>query len=369
MLLRSPISFKRNLIVSTCGTSILTNTTEEPLRKILNLYANLKQADECPPDERALIESHIRKRQQTLLQADDQECARLSAELNAVLQFYQSTSESQDMHILLHTDTWLGTQTGHIIRSILEKKGFAVDTPNIKDLRTQDLTGFQLALSDLVKWASETLPSYQNQYRIVFNLTGGFKSIQGFMQALAMLYADESIYIFETGALLRIPRLPLKMDAELVIRENLSILRQLECGLKNLDFTVTNFPETFLLHIDSDTVLSPWGELVWQDHKPQIYCEQLHESPSTRIYFTDKFKSSVENLEADRLRQINERIDDLVRFTHTGEHLKRLSFHRLQGKPYGNSTHEIYAFSDDAKRIYCHYEQDVIVLDALDKHL
>jgi hypothetical protein len=121
--------------------------------------------------------------------------------------------------------------------------------------------------------------------------------------------------------------------------------------------------------MDDQTVLSPWGELVWQECKANIYRTQLYNSPSNKIRFTDHFKKSIADLETDRIRQINERIDDLTRFVETGENIKRLSFHGLQGKPYASSTHEFYAFSDDAKRVYCHYDKEVVILDALDKHL
>jgi hypothetical protein len=37
---------------------------------------------------------------------------------------------------------------------------------------------------------------------------------------------------------------------------------------------------------------------------------------------------------------------------------------------HGISTHEFYAWSDGAaKRIYCHYEDNVIVIDRLGEHL
>jgi hypothetical protein len=52
----------------------------------------------------------------------------------------------------------------------------------------------------VIRWCQDTLPGYRESgYHIVFNLTGGFKSIQGWMQTLGMFYADEIVYIFETG--------------------------------------------------------------------------------------------------------------------------------------------------------------------------
>jgi CRISPR/Cas system-associated protein Csm6 len=63
---------------------------------------------------------------------------------------------------------------------------------------------------------------------VVFNLTGGFKSVQGFLQAISSFYADETIYIFQfSSELLQIPRLPIKLDTQGIIDENLTIFRRL----------------------------------------------------------------------------------------------------------------------------------------------
>ena len=73
-----------------------------------------------------------------------------------------------------------------------------------RDLRTDSLDSFQMALSDLVRWCDEevAVAPYRHSYRVLFNLTGGFKSIQGFLQILAQFYADETVYIFESGDVL-----------------------------------------------------------------------------------------------------------------------------------------------------------------------
>jgi hypothetical protein len=93
-------------------------------------------------------------------------------------------------------------------------------------------------------------------------------------------------------------------------------------------------------------------------------------TPSKKIRYGDKFERSLSSLDASRIKQVNERIDDLARFAETGANLARFNFRDLKGNGYTGSTHEINAWADqDAKRIFCHYEQDVIVLDALDKAL
>jgi len=74
-----------------------------------------------------------------------------------------------------------------------------------------------------VKFIEDNLIGYKrNGYRVIFNLTGGFKSVQGFLQSIASLYADEAVYVFETASeLLRAPRMPLRLDMN-VVKENIT---------------------------------------------------------------------------------------------------------------------------------------------------
>jgi putative CRISPR-associated protein (TIGR02619 family) len=359
-----------NLIVSTCGTSILTNDSGV-LRALLNKHTNLKSVSECPSDERLLIENHLRQRIQDVLRASDTELAKLSAEMNALLKFYGGKSTTQDMHILIHTDTWLGRETGKTLRSVLEQRGFAVDTPPIPDLRTDNVAGFQSAMSDLIKWAAETLPNYrQQQYKVVFNLNGGFKSIQGFMQTLAMLYADESIYLFETGKeLLRLPRLPIRMDAEQAVRDNFTVLRQLALSLPYDKTVAATLLETFVLPIDDDITLSPWGELVWAQHKNTLYSENLQPTPTLKISFTANFKRSIEGLQADRYLHLNQQIDKLAAHLHdkNGKNIKSLDVKALHVPRHGGCTHEFDAWHDqNAKRVFGWLKGDTFTCEILE---
>lgn len=351
-----------NLIVSTCGTSLLTNnndtcTLSPELRKLFTKHANLQNAADCPSNERLPIDNHLRQRTSDVKQANDAELAKLSAEMNAIFKFYDGKTTPQDMHILIHTDTWLGRETGNLLREVLSQRGFSVDTPTISDLRTQDLDSFQLALSELVKWAVETLPAYQQQqYKVIFNLTGGFKSIQGFMQTLAMLYADETVYIFESNKeLLRLPRLPVRLDGEQIVRDHLAVLRPLALGLPVSRDAVDALPETLVLRLDDDRALSPWGELLWQQHKTAIYGAGFHAAPSTKIHFTDTFQRSIAGLSPDRYERLNQQIDKLAQYLHSqrATNLKSLDVKALHVPRHGGCTHEFDAWHDqNAKRVF-----------------
>lgn len=272
---------KPNFIVSSCGTSVLTNGASPEQRKLVNTYANATQANQIPQTEQQALRQCIEQSKTNLLNNEDnKEIAKLSAELNALLKFYKDMPpQSNDQHWLLCTDTWPGREAGKIIAQKLEKKwNVKAQVFSPQDLHTGSLDEFRLGLAELVKWCEENILPMRASHHVVFNLTGGFKSIQGFLQTLAPFYADETIYVFESGEeLLRIPRLPIALQTEQMVKNHLVAFRRLAKDLAVED--VTGVPSLVLMKIDKQTCLSPWGELVWNQTQPILYEQKLWPSP------------------------------------------------------------------------------------------
>jgi putative CRISPR-associated protein (TIGR02619 family) len=360
-------------VLSPCGTSLLTNGATKEVRDIINKYANTKIAADIDSKDLNTLKLRIQEVRKNLQSSNINLAAKLSAELNGIIKLCNGQfNNSQDYHLLLCTDTWLGEATAICVSDWLKAQGVNTEIKRQIDLQTRDLNAFQIALSDIVEWCENTIPGYQNNgYRIVFNLTGGFKSVQGFLQTLATFYADESIYIFETATeLLRIPRLPVKMAAESTVRQNLIAFRRL--GINLPAHNTDQIPETLLLKINNTISFSPWGDLVWKQTKSKIYGEAIQPSPSNQLEFSKNFIDSLKGLLSDRLIIINERLDQLTQYLETnGEYNPRsLDFKPLKGNPCPPSTHEIDAWSDQsAKRIFAHYEGDRLILDKLGSHL
>jgi CRISPR/Cas system-associated protein Csm6 len=86
-------------------------------------------------------------------------------------------------------------------------------------------------LAELIEWCEQTPPTFrEKQIKVVFNLTGGFKSTNGWLQTLGMFYAGEIVYIFESQSeMLRIPRIPVAIDtaAVQIFRDHLAFFRRL----------------------------------------------------------------------------------------------------------------------------------------------
>ena len=365
---------KPYFVLSLCGTSLLTNPATDDERALVTRHANTRNEQAISHEDLATLQNRLDSTQSELRKAEARHMTPMSAELNALFKLYdgQFDRAANDQHWLLCTDTWLGRQTGELIKETLERLGLSsVQLYQPKDLRTEDLLTFQSALSDLVKWCEETIEPCREHAYIVFNLTGGFKSIQGFLQTLATFYADEAIYVFESGnELLRLPRLPIKLDADDVIRRHLHVFRRLANDL-SLDeqCQLDALPETLLLCLDNDVSLSPWGDLVWERTHKKIYGEKLWPSPSQTIIYGERFAESVEKLPPDRMEHVNKRIDQLARYLERGDNPASLDFKLVKGKV-KNYTHECDAWADqDAKRMYGRLERGVFTLEVLDKAL
>ncbi len=373
---RNIMSINKKYILSPCGTSLLTNQVQSnEERKIIFKYANTKNIDEIEEAEKVQLQQLISKISKMLETAETQDASRMSAEINGIVKLYKGLiPQNNDFHLLLSTDTWLGEETATLVEQWLKSwnKNIVTEVYRHTDLQTKDLAAFQLSLSELIKKFSEEIPCYSKKgYKIIFNLTGGFKSVQGFLQSIANFFADETVYIFESSSeLMKIPRLPIRMDAISIVEDNIDYLRNITI---NQSTSVPNtIPETLLFSLDGQTILSPWGELIWTSSKSEIYKKTLLASPRPeKIRYGEGFIKTTESLSADRLELINNRIDQLNRYlADTKYNPKSLDFKQLKGNAMKMSTHEINAWSDlDAKRIFGHFEGGVFVLDKLDKGL
>ena len=216
-----------NLIVSTCGTSLLTNGADENMRRLLVTHANAKEQD-MDDTVRRDIDTWVAQRRNLLKKAADGAAAQLSAELNGLLA-YQNIVEATpnappNEYYLVVTDTYLGNAAFECIEDWLCRNfGRRAVRMTAGGLNTSDVADFRAALAGIAKQLGEELSKWrERRYRVVFNLTGGFKSVNGFMQAVGMLFADECFYLFEgSRELMRVPRLPITLDARGAFEDNL----------------------------------------------------------------------------------------------------------------------------------------------------
>ncbi|WP_295888646.1 putative CRISPR-associated protein [uncultured Thiohalocapsa sp.] len=358
----------RKLVVSTCGTSLLTNLAGNQ-RGLVIRHANAREPAEVPAEDRAALEQLIQRGRSELAGADAQAQERLSAELNGLLRLYDGRlGDGGDHHWLIATDTWLGTAIAELISEVLETAGHGVEVKRIADLRTDDLGEFRAAMAELARLCAQELRGMaQGGWRVVFNLTGGFKSVQGFMQALGMLYADESVYVFErTRELLRLPRLPIAIDADTLVHEHQHVFRRLAAGLPVTVADAAELPDTLTMELDGQVTLSVWGDVVWSQAGPELLGERLWPAVDDKLRYGEELERSVAKCSADELRMVNERLSDLARRLHDNQYNPdRLDFTKLK-TPHGRWTHECDAWaSGAAKRLFGYFDDGVFVVDQL----
>ena len=372
------ITDNRLLVVSTCGTSLLTNGASKEQNALLRETANAVEKA-LSPEQRKLIDERIDACKDTLNGASIDEARKLSAELNGLFGLYDGNPAAGkgNHHIFLHTDTYQGEKVAEILVHWCQGKGLSSEIRRIDRLNAARVEDFHEGMANLSAWCADTLPGYRSSgYRIVFNLIGGFKSLQGFMQTLGMFYADESVYLFEgERALLRIPRLPLDLDASAknLMREKITLFRRLARSSAKAS-ECASIPETLLYRLGDECELSPWGRMLWDQFRAAAFEERLWPSPSPLIFYTDRFEKKAATLSEDKHRRLlNERLDDLARHLE-GDLSQRANLHRLDLKPFKTdchppSTHEFDAWAEGkAWRVHGRFDGKTFVLEDLAPH-
>ncbi len=355
------------IILSPVGTSIFT---KGDYPREISQFSNARNLEDIPSDRRGIINCYISQTRELLQSLSLEEIKLRSAELNGIIQYYGDDLKKapSDIHYLLPSDTFVGRQACLLIQEFLQKYFQDICIMEISDLQTSDCDTFQYALSELAGQIMYLKESLLPSQKLIFNLTGGFKSILGFLQSLGMFYADETVYVFEfSKSLLRIPALPLKLEPYAYLWNYASIFRRLDNSLPLESEAYRAIPSSLVLNLFGEPTLSAYGKIVWDSFRKHIYSREMLDSISNKVIFSPEFKKSVVNLNHDRYYHLNCRIDQLSVYLEGTEkkQLKSMDLKKLK-VPQRQSTHEFDAWADqDARRIFCHYENDQLILDGL----
>lgn len=356
------------ITISTCGTSIFTNGTAQDDVKFLRDNANKKEA-EYTADELKKIDGLIAMKLDALTSASLKEVRRLSAELNGFIGFYGNGANlddaKQNTHFLIHTDTYQGIKSAELIQAWGKHNGINMQTVKIDDLNTGSVEEFRFGVNNLVEWCACTLPGYRSQgYKVIFNLVGGFKSLQGYMQTLGMFYADETVYIFETGGeLLRIPKMPVDFsaNAKQAVIENSIAFRRMQRG--NIPLSECGgIPDTLIDIIDEKCTLSAWGKIIWSETQNDMY-DSILPPVSERVIITRKAQKAIP---PNKTKEFNEAIDRISHYIASGmkDSVNGCNFRQLKGNPVPPSTSEFDLWGDmGGWRAFCHFEGDKLIID------
>ncbi len=358
------------LVVSTVGTSLLTNGADPALLPLLRRTANARPQD-LKPDERGQLDSLIAARRQRLRDAPLAEARRLSAELNGLLAIPdvldRASFAGDDRHVLVATDTLQGAAAAEIVRDWIAARDGEVEILRVPDLRTDALTTFRAALSGL----AEGLLARAHGQRVLLNLTGGFKSVNAYLQSLAMLFGWETAFLFESAReLLRIPRLPVVWDVAGSLRPHLAKLRRLRAVERLPASELAGVPEALLFELEGEVCLSEWGSTLLDQACAALYRERLQSPAVAELVYSERFERDAKKLAVEELARLNRQLDELARWLAiNGRHNpKSLDVKRLV-KPAEGSTHQVDAWSGTGKRLFGRFEDGRFVIDRLGDHL
>src|SRR5690606_18162257 len=141
---------ERILLVSTCGTSLLTNGASTEDRAWLTKIANDVEVDA------ARLMPIVSARREGLKAADEPTRRKMSAELNGIGAVFDRYKPKQLFHVLVHTDTALGKATAGLVQDALGKQTLLVSAGG---LRTNSLALFRAALAELTRDLDELVRS------------------------------------------------------------------------------------------------------------------------------------------------------------------------------------------------------------------
>ncbi len=361
---------KPELIVSPVGTSLLTNSAPDDLRKQLLSTANAKES-ELTSEQKNLIDTRTNEVREKLLDADFEEWKKMSAELNGILT--RKAPNKADVCVMVGTDTYQGRKTSDVLVEALKKRfGCIVWDPYIPNgLSTSSKEGFNKAMTDFAKWCEEQLSVNQQAYKIVFNLTGGFKSVLGVMTVLGMVYADEISYVFESSKeLITIPKLPIQFDTACL--KNCAAPMELLFAEDPLPYNSADFsvvPDIYIERADELVSLNTYGRVVWNKVRKKILADELLNWPL--IEYTKGFNKDFENIkDGDFKAAIQEAVAKAsATLISQNKNINELKKHpSLLYEEYINRDGIAHFRVDDSRRISCEWVGGILKLRHVGEH-
>jgi putative CRISPR-associated protein (TIGR02619 family) len=287
------------VVISSIGTSLLTQqinrskTEEKNWYNLLRDTANLNRKD-TPKNVIDIITILQQRALDKLKLSDIQTIRRASAELNGIYGLYQEdlTRGKNDFHWLICTDTLQGETTGKIVEEFLTNRGITTQCYTPQGLSTANTESFTEGIDDLLTKLEEMTEGYE---KVCFNLVGGFKSLQGYLNTIGMFYADEIIYIFEgeNSDLITIPRLPIKVDSTQIEPDKVQFTIMSNGYQLPLE-QLRGIPESLLTVVDNEAILSSWGKLTWNRCKKEFLSQEL--LTFSYLYYEGSFVKDYDNI-------------------------------------------------------------------------
>lgn len=374
------------LIVSTVGTSLLTNQIDDEFdsessasQLLATVNASEEDIQKYYPDVMSILTNLEERAEQGLDEDDPFRIRDLSAELNGIYSFYTNdlSQARDDAHILVATDTAQGKITARLLADHLRSKGIGnVCIMTADKLSIANERIFSEGIADLLlkSHLQKTIEDYRkDKYDICFNLVGGFKALQGFFNVIGMFYADEIIYVFEgSNELIKIPKLPITIDPNKLEPYKVPMAMMNAGDIRASWEHAKKVPSDWVINDDKDITLSTWGTLLWSQCKESLLSEKLLDFPNF-IYeksFKDDYCRKVVTRERKiELHEVLAKVStQFMKFNgDTSRLASSLRYSRYEG---GNINHidHFYVNNNDGWRVSCIAKSEKLYLRHYGEH-
>ncbi|BAY92690.1 MULTISPECIES: putative CRISPR-associated protein [unclassified Tolypothrix] len=308
-------------VVSTVGTSLLSNQIrlKDPKnwQVMIDKTANWTEdkIQKYEPDVIDIIVELKNRAEEKLYDGNILNIREASAELNGIYGLYQEqiNQGKQDVHFLISSDTYQSKMTSEILQLFLIKQGINISITTPAGFTTASDEAFTQGIDELLNWFEETITGYKESgYEICFNLVGGFKAIQGFVNTIGMFYSDSIIYIFEgSNEIITIPRLPIKIDISVIKPIQFALMA--EGAWINIS-ELQGIPETLIFAVDEKVILTSWGRLIWNRSKEDFLSEDLLIFPKIKYEtsFEKDYKKITDKKERLKLQETIAKVSYLL---------------------------------------------------------
>lgn len=246
-----------------------------------------------------------------------------SAEMCQVAAYEEESGKvgPQDYHLLLASETYQGRACADALAGYFRNRGHVtVQVKTIPGLTTESSRGFRSAMTEFVRWFDDEWGRYctssSGPPELVFNMTGGFKAMEGFLLTVGLLNGANVYYIFEGETeLIRIPRLPIRFDYAPAAREFAVLLEQLSHldPMKASDLRAAGLPDVFYdEYADDQAIMSPFGLSIWNSYRKDMLSERLLVWP--RLRYADTFlRDWDKRLQPEERQALNEALAKMSR--------------------------------------------------------
>lgn len=234
-----------------------------------------------------------------IMNKSDEELPRSSAEINSLVKMGMTID---DRVVLIATETIEGKLCAQLVAEILKKKYLCaeVTVEIVEGLQARDGKRFsQVGLKNLVN----LITRFEHQ-NVVFNPTGGFKSVVPYITLAGMLFNKPVKYIHEfSDDLITLVNFPISFDEDLIFKlEEKFALIDLESAIcksdwkKGIDYQTLQRAESLIEEIDNGITLSGLGLMVWERFKLDypLYLTRDMSPPRSKYFNIELIEDSTE---------------------------------------------------------------------------